>query len=231
MNFSKKNHELQNNNKKGVSNHLRATTTVLALAFVSLTTMSCKDNKKENRDSDMHSEMSNDEDNHHDGDAKMDHDKMDTTNDMASNDGQMTNAKQVMADYMTLKSALVATDQAAAAKAGNKMVGSLKGFDMSGYTEVQQTELKDIITDATEHAEHIGKSEMPHQREHFKTLSKDMMDMVAITGTDATLYQQFCPMYDKGSAWLSMEKDIKNPYYGSKMMTCGKVEKEIKSTM
>jgi hypothetical protein len=62
-------------------------------------------------------------------------------------------------------------------------------------------------------------------------LSKDMMDMVAITGTDATLYQQFCPMYDKGSAWLSMEKDIKNPYYGSKMMNCGKVEKEIKSSM
>ncbi len=151
--------------------------------------------------------------------------------DMASNDGQKTTAKQVMADYMTLKNALVATDQAVAAKAGNKMVGSLKSFDMSGYTAEQQTELKDIIVDATEHAEHIGKSEMDHQREHFKTLSKDVMDMVAITGNDATLYQQFCPMYDKGSAWLSMEKDIKNPYYGSKMMTCGKVEKEIKSTM
>lgn len=214
--------------------NLKVITTVLALAFVSLTAMSCKDNKKENMDDDMHSDMpageagmSHDGDNHHDGDAKMDHDNMD----MASNDVQKTNAKQVMADYMTLKNALVATDQAEAAKAGNKMVGSLKSFDMSGYTAEQQTELKDIIDDATEHAEHIGKSEMDHQREHFKTLSKDVMDMVAITGTDATLYQQFCPMYDKGSAWLSMEKDIKNPYYGSKMMTCGKVEKEIKSTM
>ncbi len=128
---------------------------------------------------------------------------------------------------MTLKEALVATDQDAAAMAGSNMVNSLKGFDVSGYTVEQQQELKDIITDATEHAEHVGKSEMDHQREHFKMLSKDMMDMVAITGTETTLYQQFCPMYDKGSAWLSMEKDIKNPYYGSKMMTCGKVEKEI----
>jgi hypothetical protein len=51
--------------------------------------------------------------------------------------------------------------------------------------------------------------------------------MVAITGTENTLYQQFCPMYDKGSAWLSMEKEIRNPYYGSKMMACGKVQKEI----
>jgi hypothetical protein len=188
--------------------------------------MSCKDNKKENMD-DMNSEMSQDNDNNQNDDIKMDQDNMD----MASNDGQMTNAKQVMTDYMTLKEALVATNKDAAALAGNKMMGSLKSFDMSGYTESQQKELKDIVTDAVEHAEHIGKSEMDHQREHFKSLSKDMMDMVAITGTDATLYQQFCPMYDKGSAWLSMEKDIKNPYYGSKMMTCGKVEKEIKSSM
>ncbi len=83
--------------------NLKVTTTVLALAFISLTAMSCKDNKKENMDDDMHSEMSNDGDNHHDGDAKMDHDKMDDSMDMASNDGQKTTAKQVMADYMTLK--------------------------------------------------------------------------------------------------------------------------------
>lgn len=202
---------------------LRVTTAVLALAFACLTATSCKDNKKENMDDDMQSEMSNEGSNDKDGDSKMNHDNMD----MASNDGQMTNSKQIIADYMTLKEALVATDKDAAAMAGNKMVGSLKSFDMSGYTATQQKELKDIATDAIEHAEHIGKSEMGHQREHFKTLSKDMMDMVAITGTDATLYQQFCPMYDKGSAWLSMEKAIKNPYYGSKMMTCGKVEKEI----
>jgi hypothetical protein len=208
------------------------TTAIFAMAFVSLTAMSCRDNKKDHMDADdMHSEVSHDGDNHHDGDAKMAHDNMDTTNDRASHDGQMTNSKQVMADYMTLKEALVATNKDAAAMAGNKMVGSLKSFDMSSYNASQQKELKDIVTDAIEHAEHIGKSDMDHQREHFKMLSKDMMDMVAITGTDATLYQQFCPMYDKGSAWLSMEKDIKNPYYGSKMMNCGKVQKEIKSSM
>ncbi|HAT65637.1 MAG TPA: hypothetical protein DCS66_13750, partial [Flavobacteriaceae bacterium] len=47
-------------------------------------------------------------------------------------------------------------------------------------------------------------SAMDHQREHFKILSKDITDMIAITGTENTLYQQFCPMYDGGSAWLSM---------------------------
>ncbi|TLP74112.1 DUF3347 domain-containing protein [Maribacter sp. ACAM166] len=202
---------------------VRITTAIFVMSFVSLTVMSCKDSKKENLESDNHSEMTHDATK----DNTMEHDNMD----MVSHVGQMTGSKQVIADYMTLKEALVATNKDAAAKAGNKMVGSLKIFEISGYTSSQQKELQDIIVDATEHAEHIGKSEMDHQREHFKTLSKDMMDMVEITGTDATLFQQSCPMYDKGSSWLSMSKDIKNPYYGSKMLTCGKVEKEIKSKM
>lgn len=198
---------------------VRVTTTILTMAFVSLTALSCKDGKKESMDGDSHSEMSHDANTNN----AMGHDDMD----MASNDGQMTNSKQVIADYMTLKEALVATDKDAASKAGNTMVSTLKGFDVSSYAASQQKELKDIVTDATEHAEYIGKSEMESQRAHFKMLSKNVMDMVAITGTETTLYQQFCPMYDKGGAWLSMEKDIKNPYYGSKMMTCGKVQKEI----
>ena len=95
------------------------------------------------------------------------------------------------------------------------------------HTKEQQEELADIIEDATEHAEHIAESAIDHQREHFKTLSKDITDMVAITGTKNTLYQQFCPMYDKGSAWLSTNNEIRNPYYGSRMLKCGKVQKTI----
>ncbi|EGV43398.1 DUF3347 domain-containing protein [Bizionia argentinensis JUB59] len=199
------------------------TTAIFAMAFVSLTAMSCKDSEKEqSKAQDNYTEM-----NHDSADSGMNHDNMSASNDMMDSNTQSSDAKQVLADYMALKGALVATDEAAAAKAGRKIETSLKGFDVSNYTSDQQKELKDIIDDAIEHAEHIGKSEMDHQREHFKILSKDMIDMVAITGTDNTLYQQYCPMYDKGSAWLSMSKDIKNPYYGSKMMTCGKVQKEI----
>jgi len=193
---------------------VRLTTTIMAMAFLSLTAMSCKDVKKQDaNDNAMHSEMN--------------HDKMDTSNDMMDSNSQNSDAQKVLADYMALKDALVETDKDKAAKAGNKLNNTLSEFDISSYTAEQQKELKDIIADAKVHAEHIGKSEMDHQREHFKTLSKDITDMVAITGTENTLYQQFCPMYDGGSAWLSMNKDIKNPYYGSKMLKCGKVQKEI----
>ena len=153
-------------------------------------------------------------------DHKMDHGKMMDMNSVAK-------AEAILNDYFSLKNALVADDTKKAAQEGTKLVASLKAFDTSSYTKEQQEELVDIIEDATEHAEHISESDIAHQREHFKIISKDVTDMVAITGTENTLYQLFCPMYDGGSNWLSMSKDIKNPYYGSKMLNCGKVQKEI----
>ena len=45
-----------------------------------------------------------------------------------------------------------------------------------------------------------------------------------------TIYYQHCPMYNdgKGANWLSKDSKIKNPYYGSKMLTCGKTVETIK---
>jgi hypothetical protein len=40
------------------------------------------------------------------------------------------------------------------------------------------------------------------------------------------IYQQYCPM--KKAAWLSNESAVKNPYYGSSMLTCGNVTDTIK---
>ena len=159
--------------------------------------------------------------NHDHGNMKMDHStmKMDKMNN--------TKAEAVLADYFILKDALVGDDSKKAAQAGSKLMVSLKAFDVTSYNKEQQKELVDIIEDAVENAEHISKSPIAHQREHFKTLSTDITDMVAITGTKNKLYQQFCPMYDKGSAWLSTSNEVKNPYYGSKMLKCGKVQKEI----
>lgn len=201
------------------------TTAIMVMAFLSLTVVSCRDNKnQDSHDDGMNSEMM--DEGHHD-DSAMNNDNMGESIDMMDSDTQSSDVKQVVVDYITIKDALVATNKEDAAKAGKKLESTLKGFNVSSYTSTQQKELKDIIEDAIEHAEHIGKSEMDHQREHFKMLSKDVTDMVAITGTETTLYQQFCPMYDNGSAWLSTEKEIKNPYYGSKMLNCGKVQKEI----
>ena len=194
---------------------------ILAIALVTLTATSCKDNKKEQTNEEGHpTEMMMDHDNsdgHHDGEKK----------EMSMNGDGNGNSQSVLNDYFNLKDALVGDDNGKAKELGATLATSFGNLDVSKYTDTQKSELKDIIEDAVEHAEHISESEIDHQREHFKILSKDVTDMVAITGTENTLYQQFCPMYDGGSAWLSMSKDVKNPYYGSQMLNCGKVQKEI----
>jgi hypothetical protein len=46
---------------------------------------------------------------------------------------------------------------------------------------------------------------------------------------DMELYATYCPMaFDgKGAYWISETKEIKNPYFGAKMVNCGSVEEEL----
>jgi Cu(I)/Ag(I) efflux system membrane fusion protein len=45
---------------------------------------------------------------------------------------------------------------------------------------------------------------------------------------DLKLYLNFCPMAfgNKGGYWLQDSKEIKNPYFGAKMLRCGELKKE-----
>jgi hypothetical protein len=140
-------------------------------------------------------------------------------------------SKLLVASYLQLKNALVSDDAKEAAIAAEVMVRAFKGFNTSGFNADQQKEIAEIIENASEQVEHIADnaSRIEHQREHFEVLSNDMSDLIAIVGSEQTLYQTKCPMYNKGKGgiWLSETKDIKNPFYGSKMLTCGSVQKEI----
>ena len=159
--------------------------------------------------------------------SNMDHSKMKMNNGKMMSMKSDAKAEAILGDYFSLKDALVGDDSKKAATAGSKLAISLKAFSASKYSAADKKELADIVDDATEHAEHISKSPIDHQREHFKTLSKDISDLVAITGTKIKLYEQFCPMYQKGSTWLSKSNEVRNPFYGSKMLTCGKVQRTI----
>ncbi len=195
---------------------------IAGLALVLFSATACKDGNKNEPAAPMSNEM-----HQKSMDDMMDDKPMNEDDEMAMNNGQDAKAEAILTDYFKLKDALVADDNAKAKELGASLATTLGKLNISEYTDTQQSDLKDIVEDAVEHAEHISESDIAHQREHFKVLSKDVTDMVAITGTENTLYQQFCPMYDGGSAWLSTSKDVKNPYYGSKMLTCDKVQKEI----
>ncbi len=162
--------------------------------------------------------------------------KNDTTNVDAtsSSTGEKTKSsiKEITTHYLHIKNALANDDGGEAASGGKAFVAALAKFDKSIITAEQKKGYSDIEVDALEMADHISTNadKIEHQREHFDMLSKDMYDIVKTFGAGQTLYQTHCPMYNdnKGANWLSETKEIKNPYLGKKMSTCGSVKEEIK---
>jgi hypothetical protein len=141
--------------------------------------------------------------------------------------------KEIVDNYLQLKNTLAEDNSIAAAAAGKALAASFRNFNKAGLSETQQKTFTEIAESALEDAEHIGKNggNIAHQREHFEMLSQDIYDLVKAFGNgQVVLYDFFCPMYNngKGASWLSETKDIKNPYMGKAMATCGTLKEELK---
>lgn len=69
-------------------------------------------------------------------------------------------------------------------------------------------------------------------RDNFQPLSQQMQALVESVGVSSgSVYVARCPMAfgGKGGTWLQNDKTIANPYYGSSMLRCGGVIKELGS--
>lgn len=57
-------------------------------------------------------------------------------------------------------------------------------------------------------------------RERFKPLS----EFIAALDLPQGYARAYCPMYDGGSSWVQRDGPVRNPYYGSVMLTCGVID-------
>lgn len=131
--------------------------------------------------------------------------------------------------YLAVKNALVQDDSEKASAAAKELSQSASDFDLSTVEGAGQTELSNILEGIKEKSEQIATGDIEHQREHFEGMANDFLKLLEITGIDRTLYKQYCPMYNdnEGGYWLSESEEIKNPLFGSKMLTCGSVKETI----
>ena len=195
---------------------------IIGIAIVTTTLAACNsgtNNSAENKKMDDTTKVNN----------SMAKDATTANNTIPKVDGAM---QEMVTQYLQIKNALANDNGKDAASAGNAFVESMGKMEKTSLTADKKKTWDNLSDDAKEMAEHIGKNadKLEHQREHFDMLSKDMYDMVKAFGGGQTLYQDFCPMYNdkKGATWLSETKEIKNPYLGKKMPTCGSVKEEIK---
>lgn len=138
--------------------------------------------------------------------------------------------KEVFDSYFAVKDALVKTDGTLAATKAVLLLNSINAVKMENLTKEEHSEWMKVMKELSFDSEHISETkDAGHQRDHFTSLSKNMYSVMKVSKQETPTYYQFCPMANKGKGanWLSRENIVKNPYYGSKMLGCGKTVETI----
>jgi Cu(I)/Ag(I) efflux system membrane fusion protein len=133
--------------------------------------------------------------------------------------------------YLALKDALVATDQVSARDAAVQLLAGVPEVDMSLVEGRAHTYWMEQAGGIQAHAEKIAEmDDVEKQREQFDYLSQAIINAIRVFGVHTdTFYIQHCPMaFDNdGADWVSHEREIRNPYFGDKMLKCGIVKDTI----
>jgi hypothetical protein len=142
--------------------------------------------------------------------------------------GQQPNPQiaSLLPDYYRIKDALVKNHAGAAAAAAADFSRSAEALALSKSASKQKktsTLHNRMIDDAISIA---ATQNLAEQRSSFQSLSQKLITLSKGAKLPQPAYIAYCPM--KKAYWLSREKEIENPYYGSEMLTCGNITGTIK---
>jgi Cu(I)/Ag(I) efflux system membrane fusion protein len=139
--------------------------------------------------------------------------------------------KPLFNSYFTLKDALAEDNFESAIISSKDMSTILGKVKMRAFTgEAHDVWMKQSSALKKEIRRASNTNEIDEMRLYFKSISHQMVMLIkTFKAVDKTVYIQFCPMVnnDQGADWLSLEKEIKNPYFGASMLLCGEVKQEI----
>ena len=140
--------------------------------------------------------------------------------------------KPIFTQYLLLTDALTRDNLQEAKKNGINLIEALEAVNMTLFTGESHKAWIDLSADLKSSLQHI---------KHFKTLEEFRKSLNQISESIITMEMEFkpnnetlyifhCPMANnnKGGDWISTTKEVKNPYYGKAMLTCGEISKEIK---
>jgi hypothetical protein len=142
---------------------------------------------------------------------------------------------QLLNAYTNLKDALVASDTAKAsaaalvlrATADSLKVNEIKG-DSTGVIKETASSFASTISGSAQAL--AAEKELINKRKEFVNIADNIWSLTrTVRFSGQKLYWQYCPMAfdNKGAYWISYERDIKNPYFGSEMLNCGTVEDSL----
>lgn len=181
---------------------------LLAAIAGSVSVISCKEVEKEEA-TPMQNEM------------HQEHEEVQKSDDPVLNDEITAEFKEestaeIYQSYINIKQALVETDAAMAQDRAKEMLANLESSETNAELA---TAVRNISTS----------TDVNEQRKAFSELTKQIESQLQGAIETGEIYKQFCPMAfeGKGDYWFSNSKEIRNPYFGDKMLKCGRVEATI----
>jgi len=150
---------------------------------------------------------------------------MDSSENNKSSQVQFTGEDNVLMaamlpNYLRLKDALVSADASESAHWAKESLQLLKSETKDAPAQGMISHVERMLKALSE------QSDIEQQRHEFIALSAHFINWASQGLTaDETLYVQFCPMANdnQGAKWLSTESEIRNPYYGEAMLSCGSI--------
>lgn len=139
--------------------------------------------------------------------------------------------KAVFDNYFLVKDALITSDGDKTAYAAKELLIAITNVKMDKLQMEEHSVWMKVLNTIKDDTQSIADAKDVKQlRDHFTKLSKDIYMLIKVSTYETPVYYQFCPMANagKGANWLSKENAIKNPYYGSMMLSCGKTVETIK---
>lgn len=119
--------------------------------------------------------------------------------------------------YLNLKAAIQKSDQELAKEEAEQLLNSLAKLEGTNRLQKGATKL-------------AASPDLESQKAAFSDFSGEFADFLKGRVAESQLYLARCPMANNNSGgfWLSHKKEIHNPFFGGKMLTCGSIKETIK---
>ncbi len=139
----------------------------------------------------------------------------------------------VFANYESLAEALAIDDIDVARKAADKLVGTLQLVNSDALDGPSHNVWTTALGKMNDGLTAIRDAEdIVSVRTGFEPLSIGISEAILKLGvvTNGPLFEIFCPMafeYE-GATWIQRDEEVRNPYFGTAMSTCGEINKQLK---
>lgn len=123
----------------------------------------------------------------------------------------------IFKQYIHLKTAFVNSDAELAANEAEKL-----------KVELLAVHIDEDLSAAVQQI--IESTDIETQRKAFVAITESIEVLLDGAIQSGTVYKQYCPMAfgNTGAFWLSESKYINNPYFGDRMLKCGRIDSELK---